>query len=332
MQHNLPKKSQAGRHARHPFAIPWRGWWDILRRVQKEITNDALQLLSAGIAFYFFLSVFPILAAIISIYGIFVTPAGAEMQIEELGKLLPTQSQEVISEITNNVTSKSAATLGWGLVLTILLSLWSANKGTRAFVRGLNVAYGEKETRNWFQQTALTLVVTLGSLPRGHASSCPRCRGARLCQILSYSRSTGYGPHLGTLALDGCSYCIHFRRPLSLGSQPQNPRWQWISAGSIFGVTFWLLGSAGFSYYVDNYDMGKTYGSFAAVVSLLLWFFLTAFVILIGAEINCESERQTARDTTIGPPRPKGKRGSAAADEVAVGDEVEEEDNPLGGL
>ena len=332
MKHQIAKKSQAGRHARHPFAIPWRGWWDILRRVQKEIINDALQLLSAGIAFYFFLSVFPILAAIISIYGLFVTPAGAEMQIEELGKLLPTQSQEVISEITGNVTSKSAATLGWGLLFTIFLSLWSANKGTRALVRGLNVAYGEKETRNYFQQTALTLIVTLNAFVAGMILLALVAGVPAFAKYYELPKAVGLALIWGRWPLMAVFIGFIFAALYRWAPNRSTPRWQWISAGSLFGVTFWLLGSAAFSYYVDNFDMGKTYGSFAAVVSLLLWFFLTAFVILIGAEINCESERQTARDTTIGPPQPRGKRGSAAADEVAVGDEVEEEDNPLGGL
>ena len=328
----MKQKRPVGRDASHPFAIPWRGWWDILRRVQKEIANDALQLLSAGIAFYFFLSVFPILAAIISIYGLFVTPAGAETQIEELGKLLPDQSQEVISEITGNVTSKSAATLSWGLVFTILLSLWSANKGTRALVRGLNVAYGEKESRNYFQQTAITLAVTLSAFVAGIILLALVAGVPAFAKYYQFPAALDIAVVWGRWPVMALFIGFIFAALYRWAPNRSTPRWQWISPGSMFGVTFWLLGSAAFSYYVDNFDMGKTYGSFAAVVSLLLWFFLTGFVILIGAEINCETERQTTKDTTTGSSQPIGERGSAAADEVAIGDEVEEEDNPLGGL
>ncbi|GHC60704.1 YihY/virulence factor BrkB family protein [Roseibacillus persicicus] len=329
----LKERQARGRNARHPFAIPWKGWWEIIRRVQKEITNDALQLMSAGIAFYFFLSVFPILAATISIYGLFVTPAGAEAQVEELGRLLPTQSQEVISEIAQNVASKSDRSLGWGLVITVLLSIWSANKGTRALVRGLNIAYGEKESRKYLAQTALTLVITLGAFLAGIVLL---SLVAGVPAVLNYYEFSGSIKALltwGRWPLLALLIVFIFACLYRWAPNRATPRWQWISPGSIFGMIFWLLGSAAFSYYVDQYDtMGKTYGSFAAVVSLLLWFFLTAFVVLLGAEINCESERQTRRDTTIGPPRARGQRGAASADEVAEGEEPDQEGNPLSGL
>lgn len=303
-----------------------------MKRVQKEISNDALQLLSAGIAFYFFLSVFPILAATISIYGLFVTPTSAEAQVEELGRLMPAQSQEVISEIARNATAQSTATLSWGLVFTILLSLWSANKGTRALVRGLNVAYGEKESRGYFQQTAISLAVTLSAFIGGIILLTLVAGIPAFAKYFQISDTVDHVLTWGRWPLMALFIGFIFASLYRWVPNRAIPRWQWISPGSLFAVIFWLLGSAAFSYYVDHFDMGKTYGSFAAVVSLLLWFFLTAFATLLGAEINSESERQTLRDTTVGPTKAIGKRGSAAADEVAKENEVEEEDNPLSGL
>ena len=261
-----------------------------------------------------------------------MTPSGAEEQIAALGSLLPTQSQEVIAEIVKNVTSKPNSALGWGLVFTILLSIWSANKGTRALVRGLNVAYGEKESRGYFMQTALTLIITVSAFFAGIVLLCLVAGVPALTKFYELGGTTESLLKWGRWPLITLLVAFLFAALYRYAPNRAMPRWQWIAPGSLLAMACWLAGSAAFSFYVDRYDMGRTYGSFAAVVSLLLWFFLTAFMILLGAEINCESERQTARDTTVGSSDARGDRGAAAADELARGDEVEEDSNPLGGL
>ncbi|MGJ8677845.1 MAG: YihY/virulence factor BrkB family protein [Akkermansiaceae bacterium] len=294
---NTPKD-----HAKHPFVISRRGWWKIAKRVQKEIGNDSLQLISAGVAFYFFLSIFPVLAAIISIYGLFTSVEEAENHVEGLGQLLPTESQEVLTEITTGILSKSDQTLGWGLVIAIFVSVWSANKGTKALVKGLNVSYSVRETRSYLRKTTLTLVLTLSTFSvimilLGVIAGLPVLMKMHpwadwVSTLLQWVR----WPFLAIII------CLVFAGLYRWAPNRSAPRWQWITPGSMLAMTFWLLGSAVFSYYTSNFDsLGKTYGSFTAVVTLLLWLFLTAFVILIGAKINSECEKQTKLDTAEEP-------------------------------
>lgn len=324
-------KGLPGYEASNPAKIPPRGWWDITKRVFFAIGNDDLQVMAAGIAFYFFLAVFPLLAVTISVYGLVVTPAGAEQHVSELGALLPTQSQEVVTDIAKNVASKSNATLGWGIVLSSLLSIWSANKGTKALVRGLNIAYGQKERRNFFAMTALSLTLTMGILVAGIlllslVAGVPAVSNFYGLGVM-FNSLVGYGRWPVMLLLITLIFAALYR----WAPNRKAARWEWVSPGSLAATIFWLLGSAGFSYYVDNFGaMGETYGSFAAVVTLMLWFFLTAFVILVGAEINSECEHQTARDTTIGEEQPMGERGAYYADRVVSEETLEQDYAPDG--
>lgn len=323
------KQRLRGYHASNPAKIPLRGWGDIAKRVFFAIGQDDLQVMAAGIAFYFFLAVFPLLAVTISIYGLVVTPAGAEQQIAELGTILPSQSQEVVTDIAKNVASKSSTTLGWGIVLSSLLSLWSANKGTKALVRGLNIAYGQRERRNFFAMTALTLTLTLGILIAGILLLSLVAGVPAVLNFyglgLFFDSLVGYGRWPVMMVVITLIFAALYR----WAPNRVSARWEWVTPGSLAASILWLLGSAGFSYYVDNFSaMGETYGSFAAVVTLMLWFFLTAFVILVGAEINSECEHQTAEDTTIGEEEPMGERGAFYADQVVDGETLEKDYAP----
>lgn len=310
--------SGRGRQAEKPTDIPKRGWLDIAKRVKHQIGHDHMQIVAAGVAFYFFLAIFPALAAIISVYGLVVDPAQAASQIDRLAGMLPQNAYELISDFGEQLTGQSPGGLGWGVALSILISLWSANKGTKAVFEGLNIVYSGQDNRGFIKKNALTLLATLLAI---------------ITLIVSMVLIAGFPVIIGMLNLpDGITTLIDYLRWPLLGvivmsflawiykvaPDRDSPKFRWVTAGSIVATLLWLAGSVLFSIFVDNFgNFDNTYGSFAAIVILMLWFFLTGFIILLGGEINSEIEHQIATDTTVGPDKPPGQRGAFHADHVA---------------
>ncbi len=310
--------SGSGRQAKKPTEIPKRGWLEIAKRVKSQLAIDHIPIVAAGIAFYFFLAIFPALAAIISVYGLVVQPDQVASQIASLAGGFPQNAQEMISGFGERLTGKSGGELGWGVALSILVSLWSANKGTKAVFEGLNIAYNEVDNRSFIKKNALTLLATLLAL---------------ITWIVAMALIAGFPAITGMLGLPDIVQTLidYLRWPLlavivmtflawiyKIAPDRDSPKIRWVNAGSIVATLLWLGGSMLFSLYVDNFgNFDNTYGSFAAIVVLMLWFFLTAFIILLGGEINSETEHQTATDTTVGPDEPMGQRGAFHADHVA---------------
>lgn len=143
-------KNTKGREAESPREIPKSGWKDVMLRVKEQISTDNISIVAAGVAFYFFLALFPTLAAIISIYGLVTEPAAVERHMEQLTAVLPQDTQQMLTERLRSIAQNSSSTLGWGVALSILLSLWSANSGTKSLFEGINIAYDEKNDRGFF--------------------------------------------------------------------------------------------------------------------------------------------------------------------------------------
>lgn len=314
-----------GHLAKKPTEIPARGWWQTAKRVKTQIEADQVQIVAAGIAFYLFLALFPVLAAIVATYGIVTDPAEAETQISSLEGIVPPEAFTVIAEMVRTIASEAEDTLGWSVALSILLSIWSANKGTKALVTGLNIAYDEKEERGFFRLTFITLSLTLAvfvfmALMITLVAGIPAVIDSiGLPAWLASTISIVRWPLLAVLVM-GVLAVLYRMAP------DRDPaKWRWVSPGAIVSTMLWLGGSVLFSIYIEKFgSMSKTYGPFAAVVTLMLWLFLTAFIVLLGAEINSESELQTAKDTTKGSPDPLGRRGAYHADHVAAGEDGQE--------
>lgn len=306
-----------GRYAKSPHEITRRGWWDILMRIKNQMAEDNLNIVAAGIAFYAFLAIFPALAAIISIYGLVVNPQIVHNQLSQMSGFLPQETHKLIGEILTQIASHSSKALGWGVVISILLGLWSANRGTQALFSGLNIAYDQKENRNFFMLLGRTLLFTLGGV---------------ILVIVSMVLVIGLPAIINTFPFPVMmkTLLIWMRWPvlalMILGSlaityryapNRTKAKWRWVTWGSTFATVLWLAGSLAFSIYIShfgNYD--TTYGSVAAVVILLFWLYLTSYFILLGAEINAEMEHQTLKDSTIGAEKPMGKRGAFPADDL----------------
>lgn len=289
-------------------------------RVKDQISSDNIGIVSAGVAFYFFLALFPTLTAIISIYGLVTDPATVEQQMEQLTNVLPQEAHQLLTEQLRSIAEKSGSSLGWGVALSILLSLWSANSGTKSLFEGINIAYDEENDRSFLKLNAITLLFTLGGIILG---------------IITVTLVVGFPALAGNLGLsDTIQTVISWGRWLILAAivmfglaliykvapTRDDPKFRWVSWGSAIATVLWLVGSLLFSWYVNNFgSYSETYGSVAAVIILMLWFNLTSFIILLGAEINAELEHQTAKDTTVGKPEPMGQRGGYHADHVADG-------------
>lgn len=312
------KQSPAGRESKQPRDFPKRGWIQIGKRVKDQIQVDHIPIVAAGVAFYFFLALFPLLAALLSTYGLFVTPAEAEAQMDELAVILPEKVHQLISDFGQSLTSDSGDALGWGVLLSILISLWSANKGSKALVTGLNIVYDELERRNFFVKTAVTLFITFLGLVAGIFMLALVAFFPAISDWLPFPDWSIAIVNWLRWPLMALLVVVLLAFIYKIAPSRDRPEMKWTTWGSVIATILWLAGSALFSAYVDNFgSYAKTYGSLASVVILMLWFFLTVFIVLLGAEINSEMEHQTAVDTTTGTDDPMGERGAFHADHVA---------------
>ena len=310
-----PNGSERGRSAEKPRHISFSGWKDILIRVKDEQKKDFLPVISAGVAFYALLAIFPGIAAAISIYGLVADPVELQRQLSELSALLPAEAWKILDQQLTRVVSTSGGTLSLGVVGGVLLALWSASKGVKALMGALNLVYEEEETRGFFKLTAVAMGLTLGAIllvliALGAILVLPMVSSfLNLPDTLQSLIEWGRWLILAVVAIVGLAVLYRYAPDRSQAS------WSWVSWGSVVATVLWLLTSVLFSFYVANFaSYNKTYGSVGAMMILLMWFLLIAYAILIGAELNAEMEHQTRRDTTTGERQPMGERGARMAD------------------
>lgn len=305
-----------GADAASPRDIPSPGWKRILKRTIAELKNDSVGLMSAGVAFYAMLSLFPALAAMVMIYGLVADPQQVSQNISEFLGALPESGRELIQKRLTEITRRSQGELGFGVVVTLATALWSASSGMKGLISGINTAYDEREHRSFFPLRGLALALTLGAIVAAIITLTliailPAVLGAVGLGALEPVLDIGRWPLLALIVIAGLAYLY------KIAPDRDDAKFRWVTPGSVVATILWLIGSALFSLYVSNFgNYDETYGSLAAVIILMLWFFLTGFIILFGAELNAETERQTFLDTTEGSPDPPGRRGADAADDT----------------
>jgi membrane protein len=305
-----------GRQAGTPQEIPPRGWKDIAKRTLKEVKADQITLLGAGVAFYSLLALFPAVIAGVSIYGLVADPKTVQNQINKLTEMLSPETAKIIGNQLTEVTSGAGGALGVATVIGILTALWSASSGMKALITGVNLAYDETESRKFAKLRGLSIVLTLGAMV---------LMGVALALIVGFPAVADSWPvalrwTVGILrwvllaVLLVAALAVLYR----YAPDRDEPKWTWASWGSGVATVLWILASIGFSIYATSFgNYNKTYGALAGVIILMFWLYLTAVIVLVGAELNTEMELQTARDTTKGPEQPMGTRGGHAADHVA---------------
>lgn len=311
--------AQRGRNARHPEQIPRRGWRDIAWRVLHEAEQDRITMLAAGVAFYALLALFPAIAAVVSIGGLVFDPYEASQQLRELSHFMPPDAAELIAKQTRKVAESAEKRSGTAALISSLIAMFVASKGVRGLITGLNVVYGEPDQRGRMQRGAMVMALTLGLivmtlLTLGFIAIVPF--GVEAMPLSSLLEQLLYWlrwPIL--LVVMSLIIALLYR----FAPYRRAPRWQWLSVGTLLATMLWLFGSGGLSLYVRYFaSFSELYGSLGAVVVLMLWFWLSAFVVLLGAEINAQMERQTRRDTTVGRERPMGSRRAHAADTLGA--------------
>jgi membrane protein len=313
-----PDARRMGRLARRPTQIPWSGWKRVLRRTAREIATDRISLVAAGCAFYATLALFPAISMLVSIYGLVFDPATVGPQLAVLRDLLPPSAYQLIADRVQVLVSKPPGTLTFSLALSIVIALWSASIGTKSILGALNLAYEERETRSFLRFQLTAMGMTLG----GILAAVVGLAGLLLVPVaVSLLHISAYGALIARTA-SFLLLLVFVLLSLSLlyrfGPSRRSAGWHWVTPGSLFATVLWLLASALFSFYVQHlasYD--STYGPLGAVVGVMMWFYVSALVVMIGAELNAELELQTALDTTRGPERPIGERGAYVADHVA---------------
>jgi membrane protein len=307
---------QRGRHAETPSEIPRKGWRDILKRTKKEINNDHITVIAAGTAFFFLLGLIPGLAALISIYGLIADPMQVREQFAAVSGVLPAAVTELLSQQMERIASNSGAA-GLGAVIGILLALWGGSAAVKTLMMALNITYDEEEKRGFIKRTAMALLLTLGAVVTGIIAI---TLIVALPAILSFIGFRGNAdlianlirwPLLAIIAVVSLTVVYRF------APSRTNPQWRWVTWGSVVAMVLWVGASALFAFYVSNFGKyNETYGSLGAVVILLMWLYISAFAVLLGAELNSEMEHQTARDTTERPEKPMGQRGAHVADDL----------------
>lgn len=309
--------------ARHPGAdadapqrIPARGWKQLLLRSWKEAKSDQVPLLSAGVAFYAFLSIFPAAIAGTLLFGLVADPADIVEQIEGIGAdVLPDDARSLLTEQLTSLASANERSLGIGLVIALATALWSASAGTGNLITAINVAYDEKVERNFVKSKALALAMAAGAVlfvlvAVGLILVIPAVIGA-----LDLGTAGVVATQVGRYGLLVVAIVLALAVLYRYAPDRANPRWAWVTPGAVVALVLWLLASVAFSIYANNFgSYSKTYGALAGVIILLFWLWMSAYAILLGAEVNSEAELQTNKDTTTGPELPMGEREAVKAD------------------
>lgn len=308
-----------GREADQPHEIPARGWWDILVRVKDEMAKDNLSVLAAGVGFYSLLAIFPALAAAVSIYGLAFDPHGVEQQISMVIGLIPEEARTIITDQLSAITSQPRQGLGFGVLFTLLFALWSASAAAQTLMTGLNVVYDEPERRGVISFHAMALILTLGGIVFGLIALSLIAALPAALKLVGLPKAVETTLLLIRWPLLAIAVMLALAVLYRFGPSREKPRWIWVSWGALLATVLWLAASILFSFYVSNFaSYNQTYGALGAVIILLMWFYLTGYVILMGGELNAEMEHQTAKDTTERRGAPLGQRDAQMADTVGA--------------
>jgi membrane protein len=316
------KKEVPGGDAAKPTEIPKRGWLQVVKRGWAEAKADQVPLLGAGVAFYAFLALFPSLIAIVLIYGLVADPAQIANQVGQLSGALPEDARRIITDQLQFVSTRETGA-GIGLVVAILLALWGASGGMSNLMTAISTAYDEEEKRSFIKKRLLALGLTLGAIVfmvimLALVAVFPALADLIDNDVVRILLTIVRWVLIAVLV--SAALAVLYR----VSPDRDAPKMRWVSVGAVVATVLWLLASAGFSLYVANFgSYAKTYGAIAGIVVMLMWLWITAYAILLGAEINAESEQQTVRDTTKGPDAPLGERDAVKADSLPSVEEGE---------
>lgn len=277
--------------------------------------EDRIGLIAAGAAFYILLALFPALTAFVSLYGFVSDPQTIAEQVSYLSGLLPSSGLEVVREQLQSLASQDRDALSISFVVALLVAFWSANNGVKTLFEAVNVAYRETEKRSILKTNLIAFAFTIGAMVLLALMVISTGVVPLVLSFLHVDRLSETVIVLGRWPVIFVVVALSISLIYRFGPSRAPAKWRWINWGSLLATTVWILASVAFSFYLQNFaNYNATYGSLGAAVGLMLWTWISALILIVGAEINAEMEHQTARDSTTGLPQPMGERGAVVAD------------------
>lgn len=314
-----PSDNTRGQQATRPSEISWRGWYDVGRRVIANVRRHNISLISAGVALFLMLSIFPALNMAVSLYALFSSPENIVEHLEPLRQLLPEQAFEILASQLNELVNAAESTLNFTFLVSVAVWLWVARKGAMGLVIACNIVYDEYEQRPFWGLLLVSLLFTIIGISgfivlAVLAILLPLALDMMpMGEFVETLLETLRWPILALIFV-AVLECVYRFAP-----NRKDAKWRWVSVGSVIATLLWIAASVGFTLYVQNFsNYNETYGAIGGVIILILWFYISAFVVLLGAEINAEMEHQTLVDSTVGKDKPMGERGAYVADTVAT--------------
>jgi membrane protein len=309
--------AERGREADYPSEVPASGWRDILLRAWEQVGTDNISMIAAGVAFYGLLAIFPAITALVSIWGLVADPAQVQQQFAAIREIVPAEAWGLLDAQLRSVAASSPRALGWGVALGILVALWSAGAGVRALITALNIAYDEEEKRGFFKLYAIGFLFTVGLIGAAALALIVIVAVPVVLEFVPLGGLSSALIRVLTFVVLAAVMIVGLGVLYRYGPSRSHARLRWVTWGATAATVLWLVASFLSQVYAANFaNYSATYGSLGAVIALLMWFWVSAFVVLLGAELNAEMEHQTRKDTTTGPDRPLGERGAYVADDV----------------
>ena len=285
----------------------WRAWG--------EVGDANLFLVAGGVTYAVLLALFPGLAALIALYGLVLDPSQIEQQVAALSGVRPEQTRQLLVDELHKLAAASNSMLGLSAIVGLLIAIWSASRGMSGTITALNIAYEEKEGRGFIKLNLVAVALTLIFMVGGLLVIALIAGAPAAVELVSAAAANKWlvlvleWPLLIIVVMVGLAVLYRY------APDRAKPQWRWVSPGAIVATTLWVVASVGFTIYVANFNSyDKTYGSLGGVVILLTWLYLSALMVLFGAAINAQSEKQTRKDSTDGPPARMGERQARAAD------------------
>lgn len=308
-----------GQDAQQPVNIPLLGWWDITKRIFTQMSRDNLSLVAAGVAFYALLAIFPALAALVSIYAYFASPTDIGAHLSQVIELLPESTGELILSQIASIAQSSSTSLSLSAIGTLILTIWSSSKGSQALITACNISYQEYEKRSFFKAQLVRFLFSIGAIVV--AIFALLIIGILPVVLNLVGLKENIDLLITFISWPLLAFTFNFALVLLYRYAPHRKpaKWRWITLGSVIATILWIVASIGFSFYVSKFaSYNETYGSLGGVVIMLMWLYISAYIVILGATINAASEQQTAIDSTIGPDKKRGERGAYVADHLDV--------------
>jgi len=299
--------------ASKPTEIPPRGWKEVLKETWKEGGKDNITLVAAGVAFYAFSALVPLLTAFVLTYGLLAEPSSIVGHTQMLTNAMPKESAGIIGEQLQSMTETAGTKTGFALLIALLIALYGASKGAGSLMTGLNIAWGTKESRGFVKRTLVAIGFVAGSVVAMVGAILAMSMMNFLEELLP---SLGGVAHVVlkilSFALAALLVMLVLAAIYRYGPDRPNAKWIWVTPGSVVATIVWVLATVGFGFYVSNFgSYNATYGSLGAIIVFLTWLYLTAYIILLGAEMNAVLEQEVAAAPQAGQPQGVGQQQGA---------------------